>query len=84
MSRSFCSSEPGVISALGASAVVRADNVDPEIEVDGWRRTVDMRDQTIEDLRTQLAEAREEAERGWARVRLLERRIDDAARAIGR
>lgn len=47
-----------------------------KIDPDGWQRPRDLRDEALEDMRQQLAAARAEAERAWARCKLLESRLD--------
>lgn len=46
------------------------------VDVDGWTRKTDLRDEALEDLRGQLADARAECDRYKKRVLLLEARLD--------
>lgn len=43
---------------------------------DGWRKPRDLRDEALEQLRNELADERAWAERAWARVKELERRLE--------
>lgn len=37
----------------------------------------------LESMRDELAEARSHGERGWARVKMLEAKLDDVRKALG-
>lgn len=47
-----------------------------DVDVDGWTRKRDLKDEALEDMRNQLADARAERDRWKARVLLLEARFD--------
>jgi hypothetical protein len=53
------------------------------VDPDGWQRPPrDLRDEALEDLRQQLSSSRLNEARAWARVKLLEARLDYIREAL--
>jgi predicted DNA-binding transcriptional regulator YafY len=76
VTRSFTSSDPAEVTKFCARPFSKPPVTFTTDEVAAMRASLDMAQGALDDMRNELAVARAWGERGWARVKLLESKID--------